>query len=1038
MVDSSPVFIARSSELELLDAALVRATAREPSLVVIGGEAGIGKTRLLEELESRVRDRALVVIGRCVPAYGHGVPYAPFADLFRDLERQLERDQLATVLGPARPALGLVVPELGPPTERIHLGVAETRMVSRFRLFETILGIAERLQAVGPVVIAIEDLHWADEATLGLLGFLVREVREGRLLLVVTVRTDDLQTGNPVARAIGDLERTRRVERIELAPFSRSELTDQLAAILGAPPDHGLVDRVLARSDGNPFFAEELLAAERRGEAVALSPRLEDLLRARLGTVTDHARAVLRVAAAIGPEIDDELVAHAAEIPIADVATALREATEHGLLVRGERPPVRYAFRHRLLQEGIDRELLPGERRRLHAKVAEALEQSAQGEFVAGEIARHWLMAERPDRALPPAVTAGIVAERRFAFEDAWRSFELAFRISQTGALPTWTSNLDRVDLLQHAADAAVLAGDAGAAVGLARLALDELGRGSDPPREASIHERLRWYLWESGDHDGAEAALAEAQRVVPVDPPSATRARILGQLGGLRLRQGRFAESLGHAEEAIVVARATGALAELAFALGVRGWDRTAFGRADEGIADLREGLAIAEFLERPEGQALGIANLSSLLLYAARLDEAIRTAVDGLASVRAIGLERTYGGTLAATAAAAAYLLGRWTEARDLCGRAMELAFPGPSAVWPGAVTMRLASGSGDEALMRAGLAMAAPCVAAATERLHEAWFWLATIEGELAADQLETAQGHAAAAIDRLPAGVLDEPTGSLFILAMTIAAERAETARAAADEPLAVAQRALAGGLVDEWRRRRSAPGTAVPNQEVADALDALFVAQVGRAEGASNPASWERAAGALERLGLVYPGAYARLRQAEAIIRAAAPHSPQAARDARAAAAGPLRVALDAGWTLGSRPIVAAAVLLARRARLDAALVTDRAAIPEATREPAPATGPAAAFVARRHLTPREVEVLTLIGSGWSNGEIASALYISRKTASVHVSNILGKLGAADRVEAGALANRAGLVGPPRPGSVLPELELDERSGSRSV
>jgi DNA-binding NarL/FixJ family response regulator len=1032
MVDSSPVFIARSSEISLLEAAFIRATAGLPSLVVLGGEAGIGKTRLLEELGTRVQDQALFLVGRCIPAHGHDTPYAPFADLFRDLGGQLGRDRLAAVLGPARAALGLVVPELGPPTVGIGRDeVAETRVVSRARLFELFLGIVARLQLVRPVVAAIEDLQWADEASLSLLSYLVREVREGRLLLVVTVRADELRDDDRALAVIGDLQRTRHVERIELARFSRAELAALIEAITGEPPGADLVDRVLERSDGNPFFAEELLAAERRGAPAAVSPMLGDLLRARLGTVSEATRNVLRVASVVSTEIDDELVATAAGVPAADVAAALREATDRGLLVRSARPPVRYAFRHRLLQEVTERELLPGERRRLHATCAEALEQTGQTAAVAGEIARHWLTAERPDRALPAAVLAGLDAERRYAFADARRYFELAFRISETIPAPSWPPDLDRVELLQRAADAAVLAGDATAAVDLARRALGELGPVADTRRQAGIHERLRWYLWESGDHQGAEVALEEAHRIVPADPPSATRARILGQFGGLRLREGRFADSLAYAEEAIEVARASGALAELAFGLGVRGWDRAAFGLTEEGIADLREGLAIAAFLEHPEGRALGIANLSSLLLYAGRLDDAIRTAIDGLESVRSIGLERTYGGSLAATAAAAAYLLGRWPDARALCARALALAVPGPDAIWPGAVSMRLAAGSGDDVLMRSGRAIAQPFLAAAPDRLHGAWFWLAMIEDDLAAGRLEAAQDRASAAIDALPANILDEPTGSLFALAMTIAAERAETARAVDDGPAVAVQRSIADGLLAEWRRRRSSAETATPNQAITEALDALCVAQDSRARGAADPSSWERAAEAHERLGLAYSGAYARFRQAEALVQAAAPRGPRSARDARSAAADPLHAALSTARSLGARPLVAACVLLARRARLDLAFLDERAPGSDASPALAPSPAPAAAFLERRHLTRRELEVLTLVGSGWSNGEIASALFISRKTASVHVSNILGKLGVADRVEAGALAHRAGLIGPQRPGSLQQELETDD-------
>jgi DNA-binding CsgD family transcriptional regulator len=1036
-VDSSPVFIARTAEIELLDAALARAAAGQPSVVVLGGEAGIGKTRLLDEFQARVRDRAVVVIGRCFPDSADDLPYGSFADLFRDLVRQTPPDRLAVILGPAGAELGLVVPELGSAVDRGKSDDrVEVRTASRERLFELLLGIARRLQETRPAVIAIEDLQWADAATLSLLSYLVRGVREGRLLLVLTVRTEDLRTDERVLSAIGDLERTGLVERIELARFSRPELAAQIAGILRTPPAPELVDWVLGRSDGNPFFAEEVLAAERRGEPADVPRMLDDLLRARLATVSETTRAVLRVAALVGMEIDDELVAVASGLPAADVATALRQAAERGLLIRSERAPVRFAFRHRLLQESTERDLLPGERRHLHGACAEALERSAQPAPFAGEVARHWLLAGRPDCALPAAMTAGLEAERRYAFADARRFFDLALRLSETVPIPAGPPDLDRVALLQRAADAAVLAGDPTAAVDLARRALAGLGPEPDPRRAASIHERLRWYLWESGDHAGAEAALDEAYRRVPANPPSAIRARVLGQLGGLRFRQGRCAESLALADEAVDVARASGAVAELAFALGVRGWGRTAFGRPTEGIADLREALAMAAFLGRPEGRALGIANLSSVLLFAGRLEEAFGTAVDGLSVVRAIGLERAYGASLAATAAAAAYLLGRWAEACELCAKAL-IAAPGPEAVWPGAVAMRLAAGSGDGDLMQSGLAAAEPFVAAAADRIHATWYWLASIEAELAADRPGRAQELAAAVIGGPPSIVLDEPTGSLFALAIRIAAERAETARAVGDDDALAIQRSIAVGLLVEWRRRRASPDAAIPDPAAGDAADALCAAEADRAGGAGDPFAWERAALAHERLGLVHPAAYARFRQAEALLETAAPHTPRAAREARTAAAAPLREALAAARDLGALPLVAAAEQLARRARLGATepasragAFADRAGAADATQGQERGRDRAAAFVERRHLTPREVEILALVGSGWSNGEIASALYISRKTASVHVSNILGKLGVVDRVEAGALAQRAGLVGQPRPGSLRPELDAD--------
>ena len=1029
--NSSPEFIARTAEIERLGDAFDRAARGQPNVVVVGGEAGVGKTRLISEFGACVLDRALVLTGRCFPASGHGLPYAPFADLFRDLERQVPRRRLAAILGPARDEVGILIPELGRRTRRADRDDrAEARAVSRARFFELLLGIAERLQDARPAVIAIDDLQWADEATLDLVGFLVRGIRDRRILLLLTVRTDDLSGGDPRLSAIGHIERAGRVERIELARFTRVELTAQIAGILRAAPDADLVDRVLARSDGNPFFAEELLAALRHAEQDEVPPMLNDLLRARLSSVSETTRAVLRVAALAGFDVDDELVSAVSGLPASEVATALRQATDHGLLVRSERTPGRYTFRHRLLQESVERELLPGERRHLHAACAEALARSTSSRIAAGDVARHWALAGRPDRTLPALLTAGIEAERRFAFADARRCFDEALRLSETIPLPAGAPDQDLVGILQHAADDAVLAGDPAAAVVLARRALASLEAADDPRREASIHERLRWYLWESGDHEGAERALEEAFRLVPAHPPSATRARVLGQFGGLRLRQSRFAEALALADGAIEAARASGGLPELAFALGVRGWARAALGRPADGLADLGEALAMAEFLERPEGRALGIVNISSLLLHVGHLGDALRTALAGLDTVRSIGLERTYGGSLAATAAAAAYLLGRWDEARALSARALTIASPGPEAVWPGAVAMRLAAGSGDDGLMRAGRRISEPFLDAVPDRIHLQWYRLAILEADLAADRAAHAQDVAAAAVSELPSTVIDEAAGALFAFAIEAAADLAETARMTRDEPRLATERTMATDLLAEWERRRSAIGNATPRPASVDASHALCLAEAGRAAGMSDPSEWANAAAAFEELGLVHRAGYARYREAEAILLGSVGRAEESVGARRAAAARPLRLALDVARRLGARPLEEAATLLAGRARLD---VAAKGTAPEVIEAPGAGRGgadPASAFIASRHLTTRELEVLALIGSGWSNGEIATSLFISRKTASVHVSNVTGKLGVADRLEAAALAQRAGLDGPPRPGSVLAALAQD--------
>jgi DNA-binding CsgD family transcriptional regulator/tetratricopeptide (TPR) repeat protein len=1029
-IDSSPEFIARATELAALADALERADHGHPSVVVIGGEAGVGKTRLLEEFAAASRERALVLVGRCFPSWQRGLPYAPFGDLFRDLRRKVPPPEFKRLLGPAIVGLGPIVPfldaEEAPPDRN---EAAETRAVARARFFELILGIVDRLQVSGPTVVAIDDCQWADRASLDLLGFLARCVRDGRLLLVLVLQTDDLSIDDPVVAKLGQIERGATVQRMELSRFTRSQLVALMTSILGAPPDDRFVDRVAARSDGNAFFAEELVAAVRRGEATEVPPVLDDLLRARVATVSQSTRLVLRVAALVGMAIDDDLVAAVSGFPPEGVATALHEAADRGLIVRTAGGRGGFAFRHRLLQESIARDLLPGEERRLHAACAGALEELPLPSLVAGETARHWVLADRPDRALPAMVTAGLEAERRFAFADARRYLEEALALA--GILPpVGEVPLDGIGILQHAADDAVLAGDAPAAVALARRALAELGEGGDRRRAASIHDRLRWYLWEAGDREGAEQALDEALRLVPSEPPSGTRARVLGHSSWLRLRSGRLPESLALAEEAVEVARSCGALPDLAFALGVRGWVRAMVGRVDDGLSDLREALAIAEFVESPEGRGLGLAYLARVLLYVGRVEEAASTALQGLETVRAIGLERTYGPSFAATGAAAAYLAGRWDEAASLSGRSLAMAAAGPEAIWPGVVAMRLAAGRGDEALMEAGRAASDPFLAATTDRIQAAWYRLALMEANLWADPADRAEGGfeiALAAVRELPPDLLDEPAASSFALAARAAADRAETARITHDAATLATLETTVSELLSEWHRRRASLGAAVPYPEFVAATEPLVEAEVGRATGVHDPGRWEAAAEAFDRLGIAHLAAYALYRQAEATLLDGGEPSLASVQARRTAAAGPLERALEVADGIRARPLVTAARRLASRARLHIA----RAGT--ATARPGPAavsdrpSNEAAAFIASRQLTPRELEVLKLVASGWSNGEIATALFISRKTASVHVSNVLGKLGVADRIEAASLAQRAGIEGPPPPGSVLAEL-----------
>jgi DNA-binding CsgD family transcriptional regulator/tetratricopeptide (TPR) repeat protein len=1032
-VDSSPIFVGRSIELELLSAALGRAASEAPSVVIVGGEGGAGKTRLVHEFAIRAGAGVTVLIGGCFPTHGHGLPYSAFADLFRDLQQRLPADRLATVLRPARAGLALVVPELERAIGRdADSGAIEIRAVSRARLFELVLGVADRLQQAGPVVIVIEDLQWADVATLDLLGFLVRGIKRGRIVLILTLRTDDLGTDHRTMSAIAELERASSVQRIELARLSEAEVEAQLAGILDGTPSKALVERVASRSDGNPFLVEELLAAERRGQGADLSPKLEDLLGARLATVSDATRRVLRAAAVVGTEIDDGLAAIALGVPFADVADALREATHRGLVTRETGLRTGHRFRHALLREFIEGGLLVEERRRLHEACAEALAASSKAPHIAGEIARHWLVAGRSDRALPAAIAAGLDAERRVAFADARRFFDTAVVLWDKIGGPAGAFELDRPELLLHDAEVTALSGDPLAAVELARRAVREVDLEGDPRLAGAFYDRLFWFLWAAGQHEPAMEALDEACRLVPVDPPSTLRARVLAHLAGVRLRQDRFAESAALADEAINVARVAGALSELAFGLGVRAWDRASLGRPVEAITDVREAVAIAELLEGPEGRAVAVTNLSSLLLYTGHLEEALVAARDGLAVVGSVGLERTYGGTLASTGAASCYRLGRWSDAREYCRRALEAVLAGPDGLWAGAVAARLGAASGDRALTQTGLDLARSSLTSAIDRVQLGWYRVVLVEAALADNKPELAIAYATDDPGEIGAIVLDEPAASIVALGIRAAADLADLSRGAGDEAAMRTARESAEAIFAGWRGRWKTVNGASPDPTYLAAADRLCQAEAIRAAGISDASVWQQAAVAFEEIGAPYPAAYARFREAEALVGPDAHHHARTRQQVRSTATAPLRRALESSRTLGAGPLSEAIEMLARRARLDVDPPAGSAEPVDPTIDrPAGAMDRASSLVERRGLTHREVEVLTLVGAGWSNGEIANALFISRKTASVHVSNILGKLGVPDRIEAAAVAQRVGLVGPSRPTSILAGFDQGE-------
>ena len=253
----SPVLVGREAEIETMMGALDELAGGTPGTVLLGAEAGGGKSRLVAEFTGRVRDRALVLAGGCVDLGAAGLPFAPFTAALRALVRELGSGEVTGLLsgGTAGELAGLV-PELGSPP------AGGDPQMARGRLFGLLLVLLEQLAARQPLVLVIEDLHWADRSTGELLAFLVRNLRQAAVLLVVTFRSDELSQAGPVRRLLAELGRLDGVTRLELGRLSRSEVAAQVAGMLGRPPDPAVAAAVYERGGGNPLLTEVLLNAD--------------------------------------------------------------------------------------------------------------------------------------------------------------------------------------------------------------------------------------------------------------------------------------------------------------------------------------------------------------------------------------------------------------------------------------------------------------------------------------------------------------------------------------------------------------------------------------------------------------------------------------------------------------------------------------------------------------------------------------------------------------------------------------------------------
>jgi DNA-binding CsgD family transcriptional regulator len=978
-------FVGRAEELARLRELLAHAAHGQPLVAVIGGEAGVGKTRLAEELAATASGQgARVLRGGCVPLSEEGLPFGPVTEALRGLADQLDPAELAAVAGPARAELGRLVPDLAWTGEAAAGPVVVA--AGQGQLFELLLGVVQRLAADAPLLWVLEDLHWADRSTRDLLAYLATSLRSGRVLLVGTFRSDELHRLHPLRGLLGELARNRRVRRLELSRFTRAELTEQLAGLLGTDPPTRLVDDIYTRSEGNPFFTEELLLAG--ADPGVLPPSLQEVLLTRVDRLSPRTQQLLRVAAAAGPGVTQPLLAAVTGMDDQALLEGLREAVDQQLL-RPEPGGDGYLFRHALLAEAVYGELLPGERVRLHTALAGALEAGLEvggpAASRAARLAYHWAAAGDQPRALSASLQATAAAEQAYGFAEAQLQLERVLGLWNQVPDAEERAGIDRVSLLSRCAQAAHAAGNNSRATQLVRQALPLVDEEHQPQRAGLLHEQLARYLRTLPD----PAALAEHQQAVRLVPlgPSVERARVLGSLAQLLVLVDQFVEAREPAEEAVAIARQVDAHAEEANARTALGGALVNLGEPDAGLAELAAAVRLATQAGDVMLALRAILNHTDGLLATGRLEQAARVALDGIQQARRLGMARSYGPVLACNATEALLALGRWDQADQVSRQGLEAAPSDPASVHLPLARAALELGCGDLDRAQARLQAVRRLFPASLPEAQKAGpLFCGLAEVALWRGDLDQAKQLVAEAVPLVAAN--PRYAALVYALGVRVEADRAELARARGPGQPAPDD-GTAAALLE--RLGQAATGPAAAGLPDLAAWQATALAERTRQQGASDPAAWAAAVAAWEPLGQPYRVAYAGFRQAEALL----------ATGDRDTAAVVLGRAGEITGRLGARPLEGEVQALARRARLDLAPHTPAAAGP-----PTPA--------AQLGLTPREVEVLALVAAGRSNRQIAQALFISPKTASVHVSNILAKLGVAGRVEAAAIAYRLGL------------------------
>lgn len=997
--------VGRDTELGRLLALLDDAGAGRAVVALVSGDAGVGKSRLISEISALAGTRGFTVLSGQCAELGDSVPYLPLADALRGASQIPATGVKDVVL--SRPALLRLLPDGGDgrTTDSDRSGLARQQM------FGAVLGLLAELAAARPVLLVLEDLHWADASTRDLVTFLSRMLHRERVALIGTYRSDDLHRRHPLRPVVAELQRLPSVITVDLGPLEPTAMAEHLTGMAGGQLDAKELNDIVARAEGNAYYAEELLAAADR----SLPAGLAALLLNRVELLSDAAQRVLRTAAVAGRKADDELVQLVSGLAGGEYEDAVREAVAHQLLIPDGSDG--YAFRHALLREAIYADLLPGERTRLHAAMSTLLadEHRLAVPGTLAELALHCLASHDIQGGFSASVRAGLEAEELGAPAEAHRHFDQALALWDRVTEPERTAGMSRGKLGLESASMAAASGDVERAVHLLRRLRYLLEKAQEQARTQAeeqqepaagdgrasmgvpetrlatrIGERLAYYLMTLDDLKSEAEAIEVARATVeaaPAEPPTWYYARAVGTYAHTLLALDDNTEAREWAERAAKAARAADAPWVEADALATLGFISNREGRNDEAIE-----LLTAAHKQAREAKVLGVELRAAYTLGRAYLEQGqlargAAVAHEGVLRANHMGLHRApYGLDAQHLHFQCHFGDGQWDHAQEIAdGFPSRVTTPGEALLSAMALFIDVARGN---PIVDERVAWLEPFYASQGFETYIARGLLA--EHALWRGEVVRALEEVQAAID-----VVAEPEsgyGPMVVRPAAVAvaayADRAVLARATGDEAIAATEIAAADQMLT------------IAREGAAFAKRPRFVlgpegrgwlaraeAEYKRAAGQNDPDAWRAVC---DEFGpaYVYEIARTRWRLAEALAGAGE-------RDEAAKHWG---LARQTAVRLGARPLQQALDDLARRARLGAG-----------TEDGVSGTDMLAA------LTSREREVLRLIAAGRSNREIASVLFIAPKTASVHVSNILGKLGAGSRTEAAAIAHREGLT-----------------------